>query len=307
MKLVAVPVALLALSTLAACGSDDGSADGGSGASTDGRPVVVASTNVWGDIASQVGGDLVDVTSIIDDPSQDPHDFEADPDTLLTLSEADVAVENGGGFDDFMDTMLSTAGTDAVVVNAFDTSGKADAAPEGEEVNEHVWYDVATVGAVADQIATALGEADPDNAATYTANADAFQGELDGLTTAIDALRPTTEGRPYGITEPLPIYLADALGMVDQTSEEFAEAVEEGEDVPVGVLQETLDQIASGAIDLQFYNLSVTSPVTEQVKTAVEDAGIPIVDVSELLPADTSYVAWMQGNIDAISAAVSAA
>lgn len=295
---------VLALGALSACGSDDGS---GSGSSPDGSLTVVASTNVWGDVAAQVGGDLVEVTSVIDDPSQDPHEFEADADTLLQVSEADLVVENGGGYDDFVDTMLSSADTDAAVVNAFETSGNADGAPEGTEVNEHVWYDVPAVAAVADEIAARLGEVDPDNAQTYTDNAAAFGESLDELVAEEERLRPELEGTPVGVTEPLPVYLADALGLVDETPDEFAEAVEEGEDVPVAVLQETLALIEGDGIDLLFYNDQTTSPVTEDVRAAAEDAGVAVVPVTEILPEGSDYLTWMRGNIDAVAAALGAA
>lgn len=287
---------LLALGSLTACGSDSTDTTGGT---ADDTVTVVASTNVWGDVAAAVGGNLVRVTSVIDDPSQDPHDFEADAETLLQVSKADVVIENGGGFDDFVDTMLSSADTDAAVVNAFEVSGKTG--------NEHVWYDVPTVASVADEIAARLGEADPDNAAAYTANAAAYGEKLDELVAAEDDLRPSVEGTPVGVTEPLPVYLAEALGLEDQTPEAFAEAIEEGEDVPVAVLQETLALVEDGGIDLLFYNDQTTSPVTEQVRTAAEKAGVPVVPVTEVLPQGTDYLTWMRGNIDAVATALAAA
>ncbi|MFB9314584.1 metal ABC transporter solute-binding protein, Zn/Mn family [Nocardioides plantarum] len=304
-KTLITAASLLALGSLAACGSDsdDGGATGGSGGD---RLKVVASTNVWGDVAAQVGGDLVDVTSIIDDPSKDPHDFEADADTLLEVSQADVVVENGGGFDDFVETLLSSSKTKATVINAFDVSGKADGAPKGAEVNEHVWYDVPTVAKVATQLAADLGKADPDHADTYEANAAAYNKKLAGLEKAEADLEPSVQGKPVGVTEPLPVYLAEALGLVDKTPAAFAEAIEEGEDVPVAVLQETLGQIEDGDIDLLFYNDQTVSPVTEQVRAAADKAGIPIVPVTEILPKGTDYLTWMRGNIDAVSSALSA-
>lgn len=293
---------LLALGSLTACGSDDdGAADAG------GRVTVVASTNVWGDVASQVGGDLVDVTSIIDDPSKDPHDYEADADTLLEVSEADVVVANGGGFDEFVGPLVSSSDTDAAVIDAFEVSGKADGAPEGAEVNEHVWFDVPTVAKVATAIADELGKVDADNADTYAANAAAYVEELDGLVAAEDELRPDVEGTPVGVTEPLPVYLAEALGLEDRTPEEFAEAIEEGEDVPVAVLQETLGQVEDGEVELLFYNDQTTSPVTEEVRAAAEEAGIPVVPVTEILPEGTDYLTWMRDNIDAVATALSPA
>lgn len=123
---------------LAACGSSkDEAASGGSTLS------VVASTNVWGDIAKTVGGNSVTVTSLISQPSQDPHSFEASSKTLLAVSKADVVLENGGGYDDFMHRVLETSSSKAAVLDAVKISGQA--AEAGSELNEHVWYDLPSV------------------------------------------------------------------------------------------------------------------------------------------------------------------
>lgn len=152
------------LALLAGCGNS--SSDSGSdsstaqGAASSSKVKVVASTNVYGDITEQIGGDKVDVTSILSDPDQDPHSFEANTQNQLALSKAEVVIENGGGYDDFVDRMLkSSNNSSAELINAVKVSGKA--APEGGELNEHVWYDFPTVSKIADRIAAALGKAHP--------------------------------------------------------------------------------------------------------------------------------------------------
>lgn len=295
-------LAALALAGLTACGSDDAD-DTASGAES-GAISVLASTNVWGDVAAQVGGDDVEVISVISDANNDPHTFEPDSQTLLDVSNASVVVANGGGYDDFVTTMVESTGTEAKFVDAFEVSGLEAAAPEGEEVNEHVWYDLPSVSKVATEIATGLGEADPDNADTYTENADAFISEIEGLMSAQDDLRAEVDGENVGVTEPLPIYLMDALGLVNQTPEEFAEAIEEGEDVSVAVLKETLDGIEAGDISMLYYNEQVTSPVTEDVKEAAEAAGVPVVGITETLPEGTDYISWMGNNIELTESAL---
>ncbi len=145
------------LALLAGCGDSSDAADG---KSTSARVAVVASTNVYGDIVRRVGGDRVDVTSVISDPDQDPHSYEADPQNQLALSKAKVVVENGGGYDDFVDRMLRSGRNDSArVINAVAVSGKT--APKGGELNEHVWYDFPTVAKVADRIAAALARGRP--------------------------------------------------------------------------------------------------------------------------------------------------
>ncbi|MCW2676802.1 MAG: ABC-type metal ion transport system [Modestobacter sp.] len=285
---------------ITACGSSQG------GTSAEGTLSVVASTNVYGGIASAVGGPGVEVTSIIDDPSADPHSFEANARTQLAVSKADVVVENGGGYDDFLDTLISSTGTDATVVNAVDVSGRSAAAEAaGEQLNEHVWYDFPTVEKVAGAIAAALGKADPGGAGGYSANAAAFTRRIDGLIAAEEQARPATQGVGVVVTEPVPGYLLDALGAVDRTPREFSAAIEEGGDVSPSVLRQTLDLFSSGQVSALVYNEQTTGPQTDQVVDAAKRAGVAVVPVAETLPAGEDYVAWMQRNLDAVVAALS--
>ena len=140
----------------------------GSPASGDEGIAIVASSNVYGDIAARIGGDAVTVTSIMSDPSADPHSYEANPQNLLALSKADIVIANGGGYDDFIDTMLSSADNpDAVVLHAVDLSGLAG----GEEFNEHVWYHFGAMSSIATEIAAALSAVRPADQASFEANA----------------------------------------------------------------------------------------------------------------------------------------
>ena len=308
MRTIRMGAALAAASSLlllSACGSDDDSAAADS--SSDGGVSVVASTNVYGDIVSAIAGDDVEVTSIIDDPSADPHSYEANTRTQLAISEADLIVENGGGYDDFVDTMISASDSDAPVVNAVELSGReAEAEAAGEELNEHVWYDLETVEKLADELVSQLSDIDPDNADTYEANGADFAEQLQALVTAEEEARAATEGAGVAITEPVPGYLLDALGAENRTPEEFSEAIEEGGDVAPAVLQETLDLFSGGQVRALVYNEQTTGAETEQVLAAAEAAGVAVVPVTETLPEGEDYVSWMQANIDAVSAALSA-
>ncbi|NAZ82333.1 zinc ABC transporter solute-binding protein [Kineococcus sp. R8] len=289
---------------LTGCGGDSTTATeaGATPSGTDGLSIV-ASTDVYGSIATAVAGDAATVTSIITDPSADPHSYEANTRTQLELSRADVVVENGGGYDDFVDTMLKAADNpDVRVVNAVDVSGKAAGA--GEELNEHVWYDVPSVRKVADAVEAALTQAAPDDAATFKANADAFDAQLATLEQTITADAAATRGAPVAITEPVPGYLLDALGAVEKTPEAFSEAIEEDTDVPVDVLQETLALFTDRQVRALVYNEQTTGPQTEQVLAAARAAGIAVVPVTETLPEGKDYTTWMTENVEAVAAAL---
>jgi len=297
-------VSVSALLLLAACGSDDGS---DAEASSSDTVSVVASTDVYGDIVSAIAGDDVEVTSIIDDPSADPHSYEANTRTQLAVSDADLIVQNGGGYDDFVDTLVSASDSDATVINAVEVSGReAEAEAAGEELNEHVWYDFETVVKLTDEIVSALSDVDPDNADTYEANGADFAEQVQGLISSEEEARSSTDGAGVAITEPVPGYVLDALGAENRTPEEFSEAIEEGGDVAPAVLQETLDLFTGGQVQALVYNEQTTGAETEQVLAAAEAAGVAVVPVTETLPEGEDYVSWMQGNIDAIAAALSA-
>lgn len=286
----------LVVPALAGCAADS--------PADDGTLSIVTSTNVYGDIASAIGGDLVEVTAIIDDPDRDPHEYEADARTQLALSRADIVIENGGGYDDFMDTMLSAAGNDrATVLDAVKLSGY-DTDPADGEFNEHVWYDYPTMRVVAQKLAEALAAADPANADAYRANAATFGTGLDGLTASVAELKARVAGEGVAITEPVPLYLLDALGLENRTPEAFSEAIEEDTDVAPGVLQQTINLFTRHEVVLLVDNEQTTGPQTEAVLTAASDAGIPRVPVTETLPAGMHYLDWQAGLIARIAAAL---
>jgi zinc/manganese transport system substrate-binding protein len=289
-----------AVALLAACGS---SAAGDTATSTSTAGVqVVASTNVYGDIVKQIAGDKAEVTSILSDPGQDPHSYEANTQTQLSLSKAKVVIENGGGYDDFMDTMLKSAGnTSAKVLNVVDISGHKAA---GGELNEHVWYDFPTVEKLAAQLASTLSEVDSANSSTYAANAAAFTAKVKQLEATEASIKAAHSGAGAAITEPVPVYLLTACGLVNKTPGAFSQAIEEGTDVPAAVLQETLTLFSAKQVKLLAYNEQTSGPETEKVLAAAKANGIAVVPVTETLPAGKDYLGWMTANLDAIRSAL---
>ncbi|MFT3854499.1 MAG: zinc ABC transporter substrate-binding protein [Ilumatobacteraceae bacterium] len=307
-------MAAAALLAVAGCGSDDSSSATTAAAATtvSSAPAstpssaslsVVASTNVYGDIVAQIAGDHAEVTSIISNPDADPHSYEANAQNQLALSKADIVVENGGGYDDFVDTMMQASGnSDAKVLNVVDISGLT--APDDGELNEHVWYHFPTMTKLTDELVTALSTADPANASTFTANGTAFKAQLDQLMATEAELNKTHAGAGAAITEPVPLYMLEAIGLVNKTPEEFSEAIEEGSDVPAAVLQETLDLFKNGDVKLLAYNEQTSGPETEQVLSAAKSNNIPVVPVTETLPTGQTYISWMTANLAAISTAL---
>ncbi|WP_375423399.1 metal ABC transporter solute-binding protein, Zn/Mn family [uncultured Friedmanniella sp.] len=268
------------------------------------KPVaVVASTDVYGDIVKVIGGDAVSVTSIIDDPDKDPHEYEANAQTQLAVSKARLVVENGGGYDDFVDTMLSSAATKPTVVNVADLSGY-DQEPASGEFNEHLWYDFPTMTKLAGRLSADLAAAAPEQAATFTANAKTFTDQLQRMEQSEAAIKKDHAGEGVAITEPVPLYLLAAAGLDNLTPEAFSEAVEEGTDVAPAVLKQTTDLFDTQRVKLLAYNSQTSGPQTETVLAAARKNSVAVIPVTETLPTGQTYLTWMQGYLDAVSAAL---
>jgi zinc/manganese transport system substrate-binding protein len=288
--------------------------------SADGTVQVVASTNVYGSLAAEIGGDRVTVTSLIDSVSKDPHSYEASARDRLAVQKADLVIENGGGYDAFMGELRD--GSDATRITAAEFShdypGATVADDEhsdehsdehaghdhahSEGFNEHVWFDPHTISHVAEQIAADLTELDPAGKADFAANAKKLSGELDGIETELDALHQKLEGTPVLITEPLPGLLAAAAGLDDVTPAGFASAVEEGNDVAPATLLETLSLIEDGKVSAVLANAQTGGSETSRVEDAAKQAGIPVLTFSELLESDQSYAEWMRAAISSLAA-----
>jgi zinc/manganese transport system substrate-binding protein len=291
--LVVVPVLLLA------------GCSGTSAASTsDGKVRVVASTDVWGDIVKQVGGAAVQVDSIITDPDRDPHEYQADPRDQLAVAKAQLVVENGGGYDDFLSQMLKNAPKSTEVVNAAESSG-LDLKPASGEFNEHLWYDFPVVAKVAGVIADELGKVDPSKQATFQSNLKAFTAKLTALEATEASIKTSAQGKGVAITEPVPLYMTAALGLVNRTPAEFSEAIEEGNDVAPAVLREQLALFTGHEVSVLAYNEQTTGATTEQVLAAAKQAHVPVVGVRETLPSGQDYLQWMQDDLSALKAALS--
>ena len=302
-RALTVLLAGVALSVTACSGTGGAPAsDGGSAAA--GAPIaVVASTDVYGDIVKAIGGDAVAVTSVIDTPDKDPHEYEADAQTQLALSKAQLVVENGGGYDDFVDTMLAAGSSKPTVVNAVEVSGY-DTEPAEGEFNEHMWYDFPTMAKLATRLSTDLASLRPDQAATFQAGAATFTQGLQELERGVADVKAEHEGAGVAITEPVPVYLLDAAGLVNKTPDEFSEAIEEDSDVPPAVLQQTLGLFEEKQVALLAYNEQTGGPQTDAVLQAAQQNDVAVVPVTETLPEGETYLTWMQKNVDAVAAGV---
>lgn len=289
-----VPAALVAAAALVLAGC---AAPGTPAPTDDGRIAVVASTNVYADIAATIGGDHVDVTALIANESQDPHDFEASASDQLDVKGAQLLIQNGGGYDPFLPALVAASGSTAPVLSAVEFSSAwtgTDPAAAVDGFNEHVFYDPQAMAGLADAIAARLAASDPGDAGSFTANAAAFRANLDASVTPIlDDVKAAHAGTEIFVTEPVPLYLTQAAGLSNVTPPEFSEAVEAGQDVPPATLLDALDVIGAGSVRLVFVNAQAGGAETTQVDQKAADAGVPVIRASELLPAGETYISWM--------------
>lgn len=333
--LAALAIASVSVLALAGCaGTPNDIGDGDAGLT------VVASTNVYGSLAAQIGGDRVDVTSIIDTAAQDPHSYEASARDRLAVQGADLVIANGGGYDSFMNALLEGSEAHALTAIEFshalhgeqheesdaavraadehdhDHADKHDHADEhGDEddheghghiagFNEHVWFDAHTMIHVVEGIATELGELDPDGASDFEAAASEIIAELEGMEVELEELATEFAGTGVFITEPLPGYLAEAIGLENLTPDRFAESVEEGADVAPATLLAAIDVIESGEVAVLLTNAQTGGSETKRAEQTAEAAGVPVVAFTELLEDGSSYAGWMHAAIQSLADAL---
>jgi zinc/manganese transport system substrate-binding protein len=258
------------------------------GASTTAAVRVVAAENFWGNITSQLGGHDVTVTSLITNPNADPHLFETDAADAATLAAAQVVIENGGGYDTWMSSLLGADGGSPRVVNAATVLHIT-----GSDPNPHLWYDIPRVPAVAAAIAAALEKAAPQDAATFKSNLATFDTSLAPLKATLSTMRAHFHNAPVAYTERVPGYALAVAGLDVKTPTSFARAVEDGVDPgPADTLamQRLIDH---HGINVLLYNVQTVTPVTAQMRALARQYGIPVVGVSETMPTGAAtYQQW---------------
>jgi zinc/manganese transport system substrate-binding protein len=262
---------------------------------------VVAAEDFWGSIARQIGGDHAAVTTIIDDPDTDPHDYEAKPSDGAALATAQVAVVNGIGYDGWADKLLAAnPSSKRKVVTVGDVVGVKEGG------NPHQWYSPQSVNAVIDAVTDALKEADPADAAYFDAQRQTYRA--DGLKRYNDLraqIKAQYAGTPVGASESIFAPLADDLGLKLLTPESFLDAVAEGND-PTAADKSTVDkQIAGKQIKVFVYNSQNSTPDVKALVDTAKKAGIPVTTVTEtLVPKGAAFQDWQATELQSLAEAL---
>lgn len=291
-------VILLVLATsalLVACGSSGP-------ASRAGDPIaVVAAENFYGDVVSQIGGARVNVTSILSDPSVDPHLYESSVDNAKAVGAASLVVKNGAGYDAFMDKLLSSSPRqDRVVVDVAQLMGTPN------DANPHVWYDPGTMPKFAQSVADRLSQLDPSGKPDFDAGLQKFNGSLKPVQDRVASFKPKHAGGKVLPTEPVFDYMATALGLeiVDKDGA-FQKAVEDGNDPPAEAVARFRQQLASRTVNALISNSQANTPITTQMQAFAKQNNVPVVGISETEPPGKTYQQWMLDQLDELDKALS--
>lgn len=299
---------LAAALALGACGSsgDGASTDttaADSAAAGDGCPVdpidIVVSVNQWGDIVTQLAGDCGNVTTIIDGGNVDPHDFEPSPADTAAFEGAELVVVNGLDYDHWAEHALEDLAEGAAVVNA----GEVVGLEEGD--NPHIWYGPTYVEQVSAAVTSELETLLPDAASYLDAQAESWQSDWSAVLEEIDLVSTTATGVTYGATESVFAYMGDALGMENGTPDGYQRAAANETDPSPADINAFEEALRDGELTVLIYNSQTEGAVPEQIRQVASDAGIPVVEVTESVPADAAgFDAWQIAQLQALAAAL---
>jgi zinc/manganese transport system substrate-binding protein len=290
--LMTLGVALLA----SACSSSLAAGPSGSGAI-----VAVGAENEYANVISQVGGKYVQVSAIMSNPNTDPHTFEASASVARLVSGAQLVVQNGVGYDTFMNTLENAAPSSSrKVIVVQNLLGLPTATP-----NPHLWYNPSTMPAVANAIAADLAAIQPDHASYFKANAAAFVNSLTAWNNAIAAFKAKYPGTPVATTEPVADYMLQAAGVDNMTPFAFQADIMNGTDPSAQDVAVERSLFTQHKVKAFLYNQQVTDTLTESFVTLAHANGIPVVGVYETMPVPGyDYQSWMLTEVQDLQKAV---
>jgi zinc/manganese transport system substrate-binding protein len=266
-----------------------------------GSPIaVLAGENFWGSIAAQIGGSRVAVTSIISDPNTDPHEYESDPRDAAAVARADLVIENGLGYDDFLGKQISANGGGKTVLNIQKLVGVT-----GDDANPHLWYSPTYVTKAAEAMEQEFARQAPEYKAAFESNLKTFLKAYQPYIDTIGDIKKTYGGEAISYTERVPGYLIAAAGLHLGTPKSFSQAVEEDTDpTPQDTTQFNKD-IQEHKVKVLLYNGQVTDDQTTQIKKTATESGVPIVGVTETIPtAGEDFQTWQIDQAKALLAAL---
>jgi zinc/manganese transport system substrate-binding protein len=265
---------------------------------TDAKIPVVAAENFYGDVVQQLGGERIDVTSILSNPDQDPHLFEASPKTARALQHASIVVYNGADYDPWMVKLLAASkGTKRATIVAADLTGKKS----GD--NPHLWYDPSTMPKVARAVNEALVAADPAHKSAYDANLAKFLDSLKPVEAKVAELHARYAGTAVTATEPVFGYMSDAIGL-SMRNMRFQLAAMNDTEASASDIAAFERDLREKRVRVLIYNSQATEALTKRMLKLAQQSKVPTMSVTETEPAGKTYQTWMLSQLDALGAAL---
>jgi zinc/manganese transport system substrate-binding protein len=266
----------------------------------DAKIQVVAAENFYGDVVHQLGGDRVSVTSILSNPDEDPHLFEASPKTARALQNANLVVYNGADYDPWMAKLLAASkNAKRTTIVAADLVGK-----KGGD-NPHLWYDPATMPAVARAVSAALVTADPAHKSAYDANLAKFLDSLKPIDSRVAGLHGRYAGVPVTATEPVFGYMSDAVGL-SMRNLRFQLATMNDTEASASDIAAFERDLREKRVRVLIYNSQATEALTKRMLKLAQQSHVPAMSVTETEPAGKTYQQWMLSQLDALGTALGA-
>jgi len=264
----------------------------------DGRALVVAAENFYGDVAAQIGGDRVSVASIISNPDQDPHLFETSPSVVREIAAAQIVIYNGADYDPWMEKLLRVTPKSGRV--AINVAGLMQKKP-GD--NPHLWYDPATMPAVAQALAAAFSTVDSGHAGDYGRRLSQFVASLQPLHDKIAEIRGRFAGVPVTATEPVFGYMAEALHLTVR-NQRFQLAIMNNTEPGTAELAAFERDLKMHKVRALFFNKQASDNLVQRLVSLARAAHIPVVGVTETSPPGQSYQDWMLHELDQTESAL---
>lgn len=261
---------------------------------------VVAAENFYGDIVKQLGGSHVQVLSVLSDPNADPHQYESDVQDAVAVAKADLVIENGEGYDTWMDKLLSASPSKKRVVLV-----GTEIADHKIIDNPHVWYGFSNIRTIAKHITQVLKQNDPSHASEFDQRLATFDSSLRPLDQKMSDIKTKYNGIPVGLTETIYLYQAQVEGLNVLTPYEFEKAIAEGNDPSADDVAKANDQIQKKQVKVLIYNEQTITPITTNLQNEAKQASIPLVSVWETLPKGKHYQNWMMDQLTNLDNALS--
>ena len=272
-----------------------------SSGSGNGKIDAVGAENEYADVISQIGGAYVSVSAIESNPNTDPHTFEASTQVASEVSAAQLVVQNGLGYDTWINTILSSSpNSSRKLIDVQTLLGLPDSTE-----NPHLWYAPDTMPAVARQIAKDLGSLDPSHASYFNTQVTTFENSLNTWNNDISSLKATYAGTQVAVTEPVPDYMLQAAGLDDVTPWPFQADIMNGVDPSAQDTSLEEGFFTNHTIKVFFYNQQVTDSLTTSLLSLAQQYEVPVVGVYETMPVPGyDYQTWMAAEVTAAQQAL---